>query len=72
MLANFGTGSMKYKPSFGILLNAKTFQLSMPTQRKQYCFVTCKRHYNNDVSCFKDSTFASIAQWRRPYFFQNG
>ena len=41
----------------------------MPTQRKQFCFLTCKRHYNNDVSCYQDATFASNAQWRQPLFF---
>ena len=36
---------------------------------KTVLFLTCKRHYNNDVSCYQDSTFASNAQWRRPLFF---
>ena len=40
---------------------------------KTVLFLTCKRHYNNDVSCFQDSTIATYAQWRRSlYFFQNG
>ena len=32
-------------------------------------FLTCKRRYINDVSCFQDSNFASNAQWRRPLSF---
>ena len=32
-------------------------------------FLICKRHHNNDVSCFQDSTFATYAQWRRPCLF---
>ena len=32
-------------------------------------FLTSKRHYNIDVSCFQDSTFATYAQWRRPLSF---
>ena len=51
----------------------KPFQLSMHTQRKKLLFLTCKRRYNSDVSCFQGSTFASNAQRRRPLsVFQNG
>ena len=39
---------------------------------KTVLFLTCKRRYNNNVSCFQDSNFASNAQWRRPLsFFHN-
>ena len=59
--------------SFGILLNTKTFSIKLAYTTQTVLFLTCKRRYNNDVSCFQDSTFASNAQWRRPLsFFQNG
>ena len=46
-------------------LTGKPLQLIMSTP-------TCKRHYNNGVSFFRDSTFASKALLRRPYVFQKG
>ena len=55
------------------MLNTKTLSIKDAYTAKTLLFLTCKRHYNNDVSCFQDSTFASYAQWRRPLsFFQNG
>ena len=45
------------------LKRRKLVQLSMSTQRKQYGLIF-KRHYNNDVSCFRDPTSASKAQFR--------
>ena len=51
----------------------KTLSIKHAYTAKTVLFLTCKRHYNNDFSCFQDSTFATYAQWRRPLsFFQNG
>ena len=53
-------------------LNTKTLSIKHAYTAKTVLFFTCKRHYNNDVSYFQDSTFATCAQWRRPLsFFQN-
>ena len=54
-------------------LKTKTLSIKHAYAAKTVLFLTCKRHYTNDVSCFKDSSFATYAQWRRPLsFFQNG
>ena len=52
-----------------ILLNTKTLSIKHAYTTKTVLFLTCKRHYNNDVRCYQDSTFVSNAQWRRPLFF---
>ena len=54
-------------------LKHETLTIKHAYTAKTVLFLTCKRHYNNDVSCFQDSTFTTYAQWRRPLsFFQNG
>ena len=55
--------------AFGILLNTKTLSIKHAYTTKTVLFLTCKRHYNNDASCYQELTFASNAQWRRPLFF---
>ena len=47
----------------------KTLSIKHAYTTKTVLFLTCKRHYNNEVSCYQDSTFASNAHWRRPLFF---
>ena len=51
-----------------MLLNTKPLSNKHAYTTKTVLFLTCQRHYNNDVSCYQDSTFASNAQWRRPLF----
>ena len=50
----------------------KTLPIKHAYTAKTVLFLTCKHHYNNDFSCFQDSTFATYAQGRRLLsFFQN-
>ena len=58
-----------YCLSLGILLHSKILSMKHAYTTKTVLFLTCKRHYNNDVSCYQDSTFASNAHWRQPLFF---
>ena len=46
----------------------KTLSIKHAYTTKTVLFLTCKRHYNNDVSCYQDLTLAANAQWRRSYF----
>ena len=54
---------------FGILLNTKTLSIKHDYTMKTVLFLTCKRHYNNHISCYQDSTFASNAKLSNNLFF---
>ena len=58
---------------YGIPLNTKTSSIKACLNNGSNTDLIFKRHYNNDVNCFRDSTSASKSQFRHPFIpFQHG